>query len=132
MAPARPETARQASGRRGEQAARALLERRGLRCVAANWRCRGGELDLVMLDGDILVFVEVRARRPANLVSPFESVDAAKRRKLVRAARLWLAMHPAHAHRPARFDIVAVTLADTPPAADACEWLQNAFDVAAN
>lgn len=109
---------------RWERAAQRELERHGLRLRAANVRYRGGELDLVMDDRDTLVFVEVRYRRGTSFGGGAGSIDAAKCRKLARAAGLYLASHPALANRPCRFDVVAVAgTADSPT----FEWIRNAF-----
>lgn len=117
---------RQATGAAGELAACRFLESRGLHLLDAGWRCRLGELDLVMLDGDVLVFVEVRARQPGALVDPVESIDAHKRRRTVRAASAWLSRHPGYAALPARFDVVGC---DTGAAAQHVpRWIRNAFD----
>ena len=109
-----------------EAAARRHLENAGLRWLAGNVRYRGGELDLVMFDpaASSLVFVEVRYRRHAAFGSGAASVDAGKRRKLVRAAQAWLLQHPRHADAPCRFDVVA---ASGDPAAPALDWLRDAF-----
>lgn len=121
---------RQARGHAAEAAARALLERAGLQPVAANARFRGGELDLVMLDrqargGPQLVFVEVRYRASGTRYGDgAASVDAAKQRKLVHAAQVFLAMHPQYAALPCRFDVVA---ASGDAAAPALDWQRDAF-----
>lgn len=116
---------RRQRGIEGERRAREHLEAHGLHCLDAGWRCRLGELDLVMRDGDIVVFAEVRARAAGSLVSAIESVDHHKQRRFVRAARAWLASHPAEAVLPARFDVIAVV-------DDGVHWLRNAFDVTAH
>ena len=94
-------------GRAAEDAAAELLRRRGLRVLARNWRSGPLELDLVCEDGDTLVFVEVRARDTAGMVSPLESLTSAKRRALCKAARRYLEVTDGWA-RPCRFDVVAV------------------------
>jgi len=96
----------------------------GLREVAANANYRFGELDLVMLDGAVLVFVEVRYRRDDRYGGGAASVDARKRRKLVLAAQSFLAAHPRHADGACRFDVVE---ADGDPAAPRLNWLRDAF-----
>ena len=90
-----------------EALARAALERRGWRTVAANARVPGGELDLVMHDGRSLVFVEVRQRRGEEQGGAAESLVARKRARVRRAAALWLARHGGD-DRPVRFDAVLV------------------------
>lgn len=109
-------------GAAAEQRALELLQRRGLKLLARNWRCRGGELDLVMRDGAELVFVEVRARSRADFGGAAASVDHRKRARLVHAARSYLAEHAEHADAVARFDVIAFE-ADAAP-----RWLRNAFD----
>ena len=121
---ARTEPDRRARGDAVETAALALLEANGLRLLARNASARGGELDLVMTEGDSVVFVEVRYRGSAAFGGGAASVDAGKRRKLVRAAQVWLLRHPRHADAPCRFDVVA---ASGDPAAPAFDWLRDAF-----
>ena len=87
-----------------EQRAGATLERAGLKPLARNYTTRHGELDLVMLDGDTVVFVEVRYRVRAGHGDAAASVTRAKQDKLIRTAQLWLAAHAQHANRPCRFD----------------------------
>lgn len=107
-----------------EAAARDFLLANGLRAVAANANYRFGELDLVMLDRDTLVFVEVRYRRDARFGGGAASVDAGKRRKLVKAAQVFLATHRAFSDAPCRFDVVdASGEADAP----VFTWLRDAF-----
>lgn len=111
-------------GARWERAALRELERNGLRLRAANVRYRGGELDLVMDDRDVLVFVEVRYRRGAGFGGGVSSVDARKRIKLAHAAGLYLSSKPGLATRPCRFDVVAVSGSEDAPR---FEWIRNAF-----
>ncbi len=113
-----------ARGAAVEAAAREFLAGHGLRAVAANASFRFGELDLVMLDRDTLVFVEVRYRRDARFGGGAASVDAGKRRKLVRAAQAFLSAHPRHADAPCRFDVVD---ASGDPASPTFAWLRDAF-----
>ena len=119
---------RRARGADIEAAARAHLEREGLRPLAANARYKAGELDLVMLDrgrdGDVVVFVEVRYRQHRGFGGGAGSIDRGKRRRLVRAALLFLARHRALADMPCRFDVVE---ASGNPAAPALHWLRDAF-----
>jgi putative endonuclease len=112
------------AGAQSERAAEAYLNARGLVTVCRNYHCRWGELDLVMTDGDQLVVVEVRSRRPAARVSPEESVGPTKRARLLAAAGHLLASRPRMAERPLRFDLVAVT-----PTGDDYNfrWLKDAF-----
>nr|WP_091907848.1 YraN family protein [Chitinasiproducens palmae] len=95
------------------------LRWRGLRVEARNVRVRGGELDLVMWDGDTLVFVEVRARRGPSHGGALASIDAVKRHRLRCAAARYLLRWRGHAP-PCRFDVVAFEDGRT------C-WLRDAF-----
>lgn len=103
-----------------EDLAAAYLERRGLKILARNYRCRFGEIDLVAASGAALVFVEVRARASEAFGGAAASITSAKRRRLVAAARHYLARHPRD--RACRFDVVLVR----GPARE-IEWVENAF-----
>jgi len=113
---------RRTRGATVEAAARAHLLAAGLSDIATNARYRRGELDLVMRDGDTLVFVEVRYRRDATFGGGAASIDLRKRRKLVMAAQLFLAMNPQWAQQPCRFDVVEAE--GEPPR---LRWLRDAF-----
>ncbi len=113
-----------AVGDRAEDHAARFLRQRGLTLVDRNVTLRTGELDLVMTDGDTLVFVEVRLRREGSLVAAEESVSAAKRRRLARAAGGYLARHADLADRPARFDVVAIQERGDN---NVITWIQDAF-----
>ena len=119
--------ARRARGDAAEAAALAMLQAHGLQLLARNAASRGGELDLVMRDGTTVVFVEVRYRASQRYGGGAASVDAGKRRRLVHAARAFLAGHPQMADAPCRFDVVD---ADGDPDAPTLTWLRAAFDAA--
>lgn len=114
-----------AAGATFEERACRRLERAGMRALSRNYTVRGGELDLVMLDGGTLVFVEVRYRRDAAHGDAAASVTPAKRARIVHAARCWLAAHAEHAGRSCRFDVIAY---DGPADAARETWLRAAFD----
>ncbi|MVW74775.1 YraN family protein [Pseudomonas xionganensis] len=114
----------QASGQAAEALALRHLQQHGLRLLAQNWRCKVGELDLVMLDGTTVVFAEVRYRRHSAWGGAVESVDARKREKLARAASHFLQQQPRWAHAPCRFDVIAIDAMEPPR----LNWIQNAFD----
>ena len=122
--------ARPGLGRRAEGLAAAHLEGLGYRIVARNWRQYGpepGELDLVADDRGTCVFVEVRSRTGEALGHPLETITAAKRARIIRAARLYLAAEAPSASGY-RFDVVAVTFqADGGP--PELIHLPNAFEV---
>ncbi|GAB2556521.1 YraN family protein [Rhodanobacter koreensis] len=114
-----------AAGDTFEQRACVELERAGLTLLARNYNTRHGELDLVMRDGDTVVFVEVRYRKDASHGDAAASITASKQARLILAAQHWLAAHPQHARRPSRFDVMSY---DGPPDAAHGEWLRGAFD----
>ncbi|CAA9583025.1 MAG: hypothetical protein AVDCRST_MAG87-3603 [uncultured Thermomicrobiales bacterium] len=103
-------TPRRLLGTAGEGHARRYLETRGLDYLESNWRCPSGELDLVMRDGDELVFVEVKTRRGDGMGSAEEGVSVAQSRRLLRAAAQYIAMHPGVGDPVWRIDLVAITL----------------------
>ncbi|MCW8154795.1 YraN family protein [Stutzerimonas stutzeri] len=115
----------QSSGRSAEALALSHLCGKGLRLLERNWSCRSGELDLVMLDGDTVVFVEVRYRRHAAWGGALESVDTRKQQKLIRAAQLFLQKESRWARSPCRFDVVAIA---APGQTENLNWIRNAFD----
>lgn len=93
-------------GRRAERRAAAFLRAQGYRLVGANYRAPGGEIDLIALEGECLVFVEVKARRSHRFGTPEEAITATKRRRLLAAARHYLSEHPWAGD--VRFDVVAL------------------------
>jgi len=111
----RPVTAtpRARLGRSGEAVARRFLERKGMEFVAANWRCRAGELDLVMRDADIVVFVEVKTRHGEEAGRAEEGISPAQGRRILAAAEWFLADHQELEATVWRVDLVAVTLDPT-------------------
>ncbi|MGV8861621.1 MAG: YraN family protein [Pseudomonas sp.] len=121
-----PSTPRQQAGREAEAYALQHLQQQGLRLITQNWLCKRGELDLVMLDGDTVVFVEVRYRRHAGWGGALESVDVRKRGKLILAAQFFLQKESRWADSPCRFDVVAIN--GDPGSAPPLDWVRNAFD----
>ena len=94
-------------GRRGERAAEKHLRRVGYRIVARNFRAAGAEIDLVAMDGDTLVFVEVKTRRSRDAGAPEEAVDERKQKRMRRAAEIFATRYRAD-EVEMRFDIIAV------------------------
>ena len=97
-----------AKGARAEDEALEYLLAQGLTLIARNFNARGGELDLVMRDDAVVVFVEVRFRAEGSHGDGLDSVGAVKQRRLVAAARAFVAKHPSHRHAAMRFDVVAL------------------------
>jgi putative endonuclease len=111
---------KQQQGQAWEEQARAHLEGKGLRLVEANFRCKGGEIDLIMRDATHLVFVEVRQRASGEHGGAAASITPAKVRRLVHAAQVYLLRFE---DTPAcRFDVVAID-------AGQLVWLRNVIDV---
>ena len=114
------------SGNDAELYALSYLQQQGLRLLAQNWLCKRGELDLVMLDGDTVVFVEVRYRKHAQWGGALASIDGRKRQKLILAAQFFLQKEHRWADCSCRFDVVAME--STPSGTADLTWLKNAFD----
>lgn len=110
-------------GRRAEEAAALFLQERGLRPFRRNYRCRGGEIDLIMRDGAVLVFVEVRYRRDRRFGGAATSIDGRKQARLIHAARYFLLQYGGDP--PCRFDVVAV---ESTGGRLQFEWLKNAIE----
>ena len=110
-------------GERGENIAYRFLVERGLRPVARNFRCRGGEIDLIMLDRHCLTFVEVRCRQSTGFVRPADTVDFRKQRKIIRTAAMFLSRERRFATFRMRFDVIAIEGDGT----DGICWIRDAF-----
>jgi putative endonuclease len=113
-------------GRWAEGLALDYLRDRGLKARTSNYRCRIGEIDLIMEDGKTIVFVEVRYRRHYNFGNAFETVDRRKRSKVLSTASHYLQNTPGAAGRPCRFDVVSVSGQD---GEHQLHWIPDAFEV---
>lgn len=116
-----------ALGSEAERAALQHLMACGLELVARNFRCRQGEIDLIMRDGATHVFVEVRYRSNSRYGGAAETVDRRKQQRVIAAAQHYLHSHPQAARSPCRFDVMALS-----PATDGgwrIDWIQNAFEL---
>ncbi|MEK7323346.1 MAG: YraN family protein [Pseudomonadota bacterium] len=111
-------------GREEEERAWRYLLAQGCKARERNYRCRHGEIDLIMDDGEALVFIEVRYRAHPRFAGGAESVDRRKQAKLVATAQHYLQGHRELARRPARFDVVALAPGDE---LNGIEWIKNAF-----
>ena len=118
---------RRQKGISAEAAARDFLVARGLTLLLENYRCRLGELDLVLLERDVLVVVEVRVRGDSRFGGAAASVDFFKQRRVVRATHHLLLTRRELRRLPIRFDVIAFD-ADV-PATTAIQWIRGAFDV---
>jgi putative endonuclease len=112
-------------GSGAERAAERFLSRRGLEPVTRNFRCRLGEIDLVALDDNELVFVEVRYRGPGSFSRAGLTVDMHKQRKLVRTAALYVTRYPRFGMSVMRFDVVAIDVDEH--GTETIDWIRDAF-----
>jgi len=127
-----PENPTKALGQRGEQAAARFLKKSGLKILARNYRCPGGEIDLIALDTstgrngkpETIVFVEVKTRSTETPAGPESAVGAHKRKQVKKAARYYLRHHPADGYQT-RYDVVAVVI--EPGQNPAIRHMPNAF-----
>lgn len=110
-------------GNRAEQFAYRYLLQKGLQPVARNFRCRGGEIDLIMLDTRCLVFVEVRYRSSTRFATAGVSVDRHKQRKIIRTAAMFLSRNSRFGEHTMRFDVIALDGQENP----GLEWIRDAF-----
>lgn len=116
-------TRRQRDGDDAEALAAAYLRRSGLQILTQNYRVRGGELDLIVLDGEALVFVEVRYRKSQRFGGAAASIDSRKQQRLIHAAQVYLMKHPHQAQRPCRFDCILLDALST----EHIDWIKDAF-----
>lgn len=112
------------SGNIAETLACAYLQQQGLTLLTRNFRSRYGEIDLIMREGNTLVFIEVRARKQHNLVDSLQSVNASKQKKLIKTALYYLQKNSKLMDYPARFDVIAIT---NRHAESDINWIKDAF-----
>jgi putative endonuclease len=106
-------------GENAEQQAHNFLINKGLKPVCRNYRCKQGELDLIMTDRQTLVIIEVRFRQSDQYGSAVESVTRTKQSRIIAATQCYLSSQ--QADRPVRFDVIAIS------GNGKIEWIQNAF-----
>jgi putative endonuclease len=92
--------------------------------VKRNYHCKVGEIDLIMLDNDTLVFIEVKYRKNSDWVSATESVTKSKQRKIIKAAQLFLLQNKKYKDWNCRFDVVSIQGNEQNPVID---WIEHAF-----
>ena len=119
MSASTPRTS-QDRGRWAEDLAAEHLARGGLQTVQRNFRCKWGEIDLIMQDRHVIVFVEVRYRRQNRFGSPAESVGYRKQQKLIATAEHYLQTREELSNSPCRFDVVSIS-------PDEVSWIKDAF-----
>ena len=112
------------TGQQAEEMACHYLSEQGLKVLCRNFRSPRGELDVIMEDGDIIAFVEVRYRKQTRFGSGAESVNHTKQAKLIATALYYLQKHPKYNNRPTRFDVVSIT---QPMQQAGIDWIKDAF-----
>ncbi len=115
-------------GERAEHLAQEYLEQKGLNLVSNNYRCRRGEIDLIMRDGNFLVFIEVRYRKNDVFGSGAESVTLQKQRRLLTAAKHYLQSEKLDEDISCRFDVISISGQYNPQ----IDWIVNAFQIEAD
>ncbi len=108
-----------------ESLARDYLVRRGLKLVSENYRCRFGEIDLIMSDQESVCFIEVKYRKSQGYGGAISAIPRQKQRKIVKTALFFMAEHKSMAHRAMRFD--ALIIQQHFPGSSSVDWIRNAF-----
>ncbi len=116
---------RRIKGEKWEKLAESFLNKRGLRTLERNYNSRFGEIDLIMMDRQTLVFAEVRYRNDNSHGSGAESVTIGKQKRITHAAQKFLQHHRHHASLACRFDVVSIGKED---GRILINWIRNAFD----
>lgn len=123
-------------GKQAEDIAYRYLKTQGLFLVTRNYTCRLGEIDLIMQDQDMLVFIEVRYRKQHQFGHSLETVDIHKQTKLIKTAEHYLQSNLELAETPCRFDVLSITSEKSLPLhkfntshlySAQVEWIKNAF-----
>ena len=113
-------------GKRGEELALKKVKRLGYKCIARNYRCPLGEIDLIAKDGDCLVFIEIKTRKGKTLGYAKEAVNERKKRQLTKVALAYMKSEDC-VNVKSRFDVVAINMSE---GKEQIEIIQNAFDMA--
>lgn len=117
-----PGSAARSSGTATETRAEQFLQQQGLVTLTKNYRSKLGEIDLIMMQNDEIIFVEVRLRSHRQFASAAESVSSGKQRKIIQTAHCYLQQHQLTEKANCRFDVIAFSDSHSDP-----EWIQNAF-----
>ena len=116
-------------GRTAESAALKYLQSQGLKLVESNYRCRHGEIDIIMMDKQTVVFVEVRYRSNPNYGTGAESVDSRKQQKLLASASHYLQKNKLTTNQSCRFDVISLTGNDNNKLdTKNIQWIRNAIE----
>lgn len=112
----------QEKGRIAEKAALAYLIKQGLKLITQNYRCRMGEIDLIMRDKEHLVFIEVRSRTSSYFGGGVDSVTYAKKQKIIKTAAYYMLGHQEQNRFALRFDVISIDGTSA-----AITWIKDAF-----
>jgi len=112
------------TGKLGEEAVCRYLAEHGYNIITRNYRIKGGEIDIIAENGDILAFVEVKSRKPGSMVSGFEAVNRRKQGLIIKTAAEYCCRYP-NALQP-RFDTAQVVIAGEMVVS--IDYIQNAYD----
>ncbi|GAB2191318.1 YraN family protein [Sessilibacter sp. MAH2] len=119
-----PDAINVTDGKSAEQFAEAYLIQNGLKYLARNYACRGGEIDLILEKSNCLLFVEVKFRSRSDYGYAQEMVSLSKQKKIIRAAQYFLIEHPKYKNYDCRFDVIAL---QKTAAKIEVNWIKNAF-----
>jgi putative endonuclease len=112
------------TGRTAEQLASEYLQKKGFRLLECNYRTKAGEIDLIMQDGEDLVFVEVRLRNNPHFGNAIDSIDQRKQQKIIKTANHYLSRNNLIDKVNCRFDVIGISYPQTKAV---IEWIQDAF-----
>jgi len=112
-------------GDHGEEQARNYLKKHNVRIVESNFKCKAGEIDIIAMHHDSILFVEVKYRKQIGYGTPAEMVTRAKQKKIISTAQLYLQKHPELANKACRFDVISIHQNDI-------NWIQDAFNLDAS
>ena len=113
-------------GAEAEKSALLFMKQQGLTLLHSNFACKMGEVDLIMLDHSILVFVEVRSRNHSQFGNAASSIDRNKQQKIQKTAAVYLQKYRQHSHRICRFDAISIDNHDA-TGQNSLKWIKSAF-----
>ena len=108
-------------GDKAEDVARNYLQQHGIKILESNFRCKAGEIDIIAVEAETLLFIEVKYRKNNTFGTPQEMVTTAKQRKIVTTAALYLQKHAKLANKACRFDVISIQQNEI-------NWIKAAFD----
>ncbi len=109
-------------GKQKEQQAKKWLQKQGLKILSENYRCKGGEIDLIALRESTLIFFEVKFRKSTDYGHPAEMVNSKKQQHIIGCAQQYLIKHPQYQDLAMQFDVLTFTADQSAP-----EWIEDAF-----